>query len=173
MKYDPLFSVKSLTLKVSLQVMKNCLFLKCTQQALNSILASHKIPSLNGHKKIIAQQLFSTYYVLIFYFPILQVVVIFQIKVVLSQCVCECAVMSDSLQPLGLQSSRLLCPWDFPGKSAGVGCHFLLQGIFPTQGSKPHRLLWQADSLPLSHLGSPVMSMKPRKISNIVNQDIF
>ena len=32
---------------------------------------------------------------------------------------------------------RLLCPWSFPGKSAGVGCHFLLQGIFPTQGSNP------------------------------------
>ena len=30
---------------------------------------------------------------------------------------------------------RLLCPWDFPGKSTRVGCHFLLQGIFPTQGS--------------------------------------
>ena len=28
-------------------------------------------------------------------------------------------------------------PWDFPGKSTGVGCHFLLQGIFPTQGSNP------------------------------------
>ena len=27
-----------------------------------------------------------------------------------------------------------LCPWGFPGKSTGVGCHFLLQGIFPTQG---------------------------------------
>ena len=30
-----------------------------------------------------------------------------------------------------------LCPWDFPGKSTGVGCHFLLQRIFPTQGSNP------------------------------------
>ena len=28
-------------------------------------------------------------------------------------------------------------PWDFPGKSTGVGCHFLLQGTFPTQGSNP------------------------------------
>ena len=28
-------------------------------------------------------------------------------------------------------------PWDFPGKSTGVGCHFLLQGIFPTQESNP------------------------------------
>ena len=33
-----------------------------------------------------------------------------------------------------IQPARLLCPWDFPGKNAGVGCHSLLQGIFPTQG---------------------------------------
>ena len=33
--------------------------------------------------------------------------------------------MSDSLQPHGLQPTRLLCPWDFPGKSTGVGCHCL------------------------------------------------
>ena len=32
------------------------------------------------------------------------------------------------------QPTRLLCPWDFPGNSTGVDCHFLLQGIFPTQG---------------------------------------
>ena len=42
--------------------------------------------------------------------------------------------MSDSLLPHGLQLTWLLCPWDSPGKNAGVGCHFLLQGIFPTQG---------------------------------------
>ena len=51
-------------------------------------------------------------------------------------CVCVCvwshSVMSDSLRP-----TRLLCPWDFPGKSTGVDCHFLLQGIFPRQGSNP------------------------------------
>ena len=35
------------------------------------------------------------------------------------------------------QPSRLLCPWDFSGKNTGLGCHFLLQGIFPTQGSNP------------------------------------
>ena len=49
--------------------------------------------------------------------------------------------MSDSLPPHGLQPTRLLSPWDFPGKSAGVGCHCLLQGLFPTQGSNrglPH-----------------------------------
>ena len=49
-------------------------------------------------------------------------------------------VVSDSLRPYGLQSSRLLCPWDSPGKNTGVGCHALLQGIFPTQGSNLHFL---------------------------------
>ena len=39
------------------------------------------------------------------------------------------SVMPDSLRPHGLQSTRLLCPWDPPGKDTGVGCHFLLQGI--------------------------------------------
>ena len=37
------------------------------------------------------------------------------------------------MQPHRLQSARLLCPWDFPGKNIGVNCHFLLQGIFLTQ----------------------------------------
>ena len=53
---------------------------------------------------------------------------------------------------------RLLCQWDFPGKNTAVGCHFLLQGIFPNQGSNPcllHLLNWQVDSLPPGHLGSP------------------
>ena len=67
---------------------------------------------------------------------------------------CVRSVMSDSLQPHGLQSIRLLCPWDFPDKNTGVGCHFLLQGILPTQGLNPCPLCWQADSYPLSHQGS-------------------
>ena len=46
-------------------------------------------------------------------------------------------VVSDSLQPHGLQPTRLLCPWDFPGNSTGVDCHFPLQRIFPTQGLNP------------------------------------
>ena len=45
-----------------------------------------------------------------------------------------CSVVSDSLRPYGLWSTRLLCLWDSPGKNIGVGCHGLLQGIFPTQG---------------------------------------
>ena len=47
------------------------------------------------------------------------------------------SVVSESLWPHRLQPTRLLHPWDFPGKSTWVGCHFLLQGIFPTQGSNP------------------------------------
>ena len=46
-----------------------------------------------------------------------------------------CSVMSDSLWPHGLQPTKLLCTWDFSGKNTGVGCNFLLQGIFLTQGS--------------------------------------
>ena len=60
--------------------------------------------------------------------------------------------------PWTAEPARLLCPWNFPGKNTGVGCHFLLQGIFPTQGSNPNLLCllhWQVDSFPLSHLGSP------------------
>ena len=40
-------------------------------------------------------------------------------------------------QPHGLQPTRLLHLRNFPGKSTGVGCHFLLQGIFLTQGTNP------------------------------------
>ena len=52
----------------------------------------------------------------------------------------SCPVMSNSLQPHGLQPDRLLCPWNFPGRNTGLGCHFLLQGIFLTQGVNPHLL---------------------------------
>ena len=45
------------------------------------------------------------------------------------------SVMSDSLWPHGLQPAQLLCLWNFLGKSTGVGCHSLLQGIFLIQGS--------------------------------------
>ena len=54
---------------------------------------------------------------------------IFQILTyVLSQ-----SIMSNSLQPHGLQPARVLCVWNFPGKNTEVGCQFLLQVIFPTQ----------------------------------------
>ena len=63
--------------------------------------------------------------------------------------------MSDSFRPHGRWLTRLLCSWNFQGKNTGVGYHFLLQGIFPTQGSNPCLLCLQEDSLPLSQVGSP------------------
>ena len=68
------------------------------------------------------------------------------------------------LLPHGQQPSRLLCPWDSPDKNTGVSGHFLLQGIFPTQGlnSPLFSLLhWQAGALPLGkhHLGRQKVGM--------------
>ena len=48
--------------------------------------------------------------------------------------------MSNFLLLQGLYISRLLCPCSIPGQNTGVGCHFLLQGIFLTQGLNPHLL---------------------------------
>ena len=42
----------------------------------------------------------------------------------------RCSVVSDSLWPHGLQPTRLLCPWDLPGNSTGVGCHCCLRKLF-------------------------------------------
>ena len=55
-------------------------------------------------------------------------------------CVLSCSIMSNSLQPHGLYPTRLLFPWNSPGKNTRAGCNFLFQGIFLTQGSNPH--LW-------------------------------
>ena len=60
--------------------------------------------------------------------------------------------MSDSLRPHGLWSTRLLCPWDFPGKHTGVGSYSLLQGIFQTQGSNPVSHIASKSLTVLSHI---------------------
>ena len=52
-------------------------------------------------------------------------------------CAQLCLTLFD---PMDCSPTGLLCPWDSPGRNPGVGCYFLLH--------------WQADSLPLSHLGS-------------------
>ena len=64
-----------------------------------------------------------------------------------------CSLLSDSLQPHGLWPARLLCLWDFAGKNTGVGCHALLEVIFPTQRLNLHLLCLlhrQVDSLSIA-----------------------
>ena len=69
--------------------------------------------------------------------------------------------------PLSMEFSRqeywssIMC-MEKKKKNTGVGCHFLLQGIFPTQGLNPgllHLLHCRADSLPLTHPGSPIFNI--------------
>ena len=67
----------------------------------------------------------------------------------------SCLVTSDSLQLHRLGSSRLLCPWNSPGKSTAVHSHSLLQGIFLTQGSNLGNPALQTDSLPSESPGKP------------------
>ena len=65
-------------------------------------------------------------------------------------------IMSNSLRPHGNSLLGSCAHGDSPRKNIGVGCHSLLQGIFPTQGQNLHFLcflLWQADSSPL--VGNP------------------
>ena len=63
-------------------------------------------------------------------------------------CCCLVTELCLFCDPMDCSPPGSFCPWDFPGKNTGVGCSFLLQDIFPTQGSNPCRLHWQADSLP-------------------------
>ena len=74
-------------------------------------------------------------------------------------CVCVLCRFSCVwlIAALWIVASRLLCPWDSPGKNTGVGCLSLLQGIFPTRESNPSLLicllLWQAGSVSLAPPG--------------------
>ena len=54
-----------------------------------------------------------------------------------------------TLQLRELWSAMLFCPWVFPGKNAGVGCHSLLRGIVPTQGLNLRLLRRQVAPSPL------------------------
>ena len=76
----------------------------------------------------------------------------------------------DSVTP-GLQPARLLCSWNFLDKNTGVGCYFLLQGIFPTQELNPYLLRWHVGSLPLSHLRSLVF--EKNKYISLTNVTLF
>ena len=79
--------------------------------------------------------------------------------------VCVCAshsVVSDSSRPHGLQPTRCFCPQNSLGKNTRVGCHALLQGIFPTQRSNQCLLCLlrrQGHLYHWCHLGSPIQGL--------------
>ena len=70
----------------------------------------------------------------------------------------SCSIMSSSFTTPWTIAHQAACPWDLPGQSTGMGCHFLIQGIFLTQDRNLHLVPCQADSLLLSRQGSPVLS---------------
>ena len=75
-----------------------------------------------------------------------------------------CVLSHVRLFPRTVGSTRLFCSWNCPGKNTRVGCHLLLQGIFPTQGSNSCLLHWWADSLPLNHREAPWVALNNGKI---------
>ena len=68
-----------------------------------------------------------------------------------------------TLQPHGLQPTRLLCPWDFPGKDTGMGCHFLLRGSSEPGIEPGSPALWTA-SVPTELQGNPKFILKLKKV---------
>ena len=82
-------------------------------------------------------------------------------------------VVSNSLQPQGQLPARLLCPWEFPGKNTGVGCHFLVQRTFLTQGLNPSLLLGRWILLPLSHLGSSGSALARNKTLTAPEETLY
>ena len=71
------------------------------------------------------------------------------------------SVMSKSLWQFGLQPTRLISPWDSPGKNTGVDCHALLQGIVLAQGSILSLVLQAEYFLPFEPLGKPLHKHHP------------
>ena len=72
--------------------------------------------------------------------------------------------------PHGWEPPRLLCEWNFPGRNTGVGCHVLLPGISPTQGSNVGLLHCKQILHHLSRLGRPV-SIRSRQKSSEGKED--
>ena len=71
----------------------------------------------------------------------------------------SCLTLCNSMEP-----TRLLCPWDPPGKNTGMGCHVLLQGIFPTQGSTLYLLCLRT--------GRRVLYHRPRVTTNCKSREL-
>ena len=81
--------------------------------------------------------------------------------------------MSDSVRTHRRQLIRLPSPWDSPGKNTGVGCYFLLQRIFPTQGMNPILLHCRLTLYHLSHQGTREYEITSVQFSHSVVSDSF
>ena len=69
--------------------------------------------------------------------------------------------------PLQSYAALCLCPWDSPGKNGRVGCHALLQGIFPTQGSNPGLPNYRQIFHCVSHQGNPRVRVKVAGVGSL------
>ena len=87
------------------------------------------------------------------------------------------SVMSDSLPPYGLQPTGLLCPWDFPGKSTGVGCHCLLQPIIYQIDLPAHmdlkirgKILFSVSTSPTQYIVFAIVKKSMRKLQMLLKK---
>ena len=78
---------------------------------------------------------------------------IIQINIGKSEVAQPCPTLCD---PMDCSLPGSLHPWNFPGKSPGVGCHLLLQGHLPNPRIEPRSPTLQADALPSEPLGKPM-----------------
>ena len=76
-------------------------------------------------------------------------------------------VTSDPLRPFWTVATRLLCPWDFPGKNTGACCHFFLWGIFPPKEQTCISSALQVDCLPAESLGKPIVKLTDLKTGRL------
>ena len=86
----------------------------------------------------------------------------------LKNCVLSHSIVSDSLW---VYQASLSIEFSMD-KNTGVGCHFLLQGIFPTQGSNVQLLHWQVDSLPLAPPKKPIIPLLDMYLDKTITQEI-
>ena len=88
----------------------------------------------------------------------------------------SCSVMFDSVRSHGQQPTRLLCPWDSPGKNTGVGCHFLLrsisikrQSIFTSPGLGKEASKETEKGYRYKYLSSKISVLCPEQIPDLPN----
>ena len=128
LKRFSLFLKSDLTLTCSIQSSLLPLFPVANNRAWSNQLIQKRLNDLSRihKKKMILMYWLATYdneftykwYIIYYHFLFAKSILLLLLN---------CSVMSDSLWPHRLWPSRVLCPWNFPGKNTGVGCHFLLQ----------------------------------------------